>query len=311
MIWKTHPLVHKPTSVWLPSDYTNLSGEAEPSVFVWKGKLYEACVLPPYAVLRIRHYQSARYPVAGANETPQTPGGQIVSGFALSDLMISVANVDDTTLHIFGMSNGGAVGNTLRHWTMTDVLSPPEPADPHVILGPIAGKGIYNSGVCEYQGDYFCAVEVACEVALILKSTDAGLNNWTQVGAFYPPRGYIGAVGLKSGRGGLYLHYCVPLSLDYPIPSGNYGTVMANSRDGGQTWTVYDKDNLILPLAPDTAIDGVNTTDLDLCDWQGGCAMAYFGGNQMSAEAFDHHINSAWFPGSVQDFCELFFPFTP
>ena len=230
---------------------------------------------------------------------------------------LGCAYAEDGTMWVFGVDNWDGENifvfrsNDLEHWEQRPALKLP-------------GWGLFNTSVCKAGNRYVMAIEVGkppevVGVPFTMRFAESkNLLDWRLLPkeCVYIKERYSACPALRFLDGWFYMTYLEAR------PRPNYETYLVRSRDLirwessplNPVLKASPEDKLIAnpKLTADQrakiprAVD-LNTSDVDLCEFQGKTIITYRWGNQQGTE----FLAEAAFDGTLANFLLGFFPKTP
>ena len=283
--WATVPFVKKTGKIF----YTDDSHVCEVTPFLWEGKLL--------LLSSVHHHEAEAVEDKITLQITDPASGEIVARFG-AGCSFACAFVEDNTLHVFA-SRGGYWQGDIVHLKTTDLKSWTE--TPAVSR---ENEHLLNSSVCRDGDGYIMAYETDNPVGFCFKfARSADLEHWEKV----PDIIYAGLDGKTYSacpvirRSGDY-YYVIYLREDKLIGEdgrSGYESAMIRSKDL-RSWEPAP----VGPIFTAREGEGINNSDIDLCEVDGKTIFCYTIGNQLGWE----DVREAVFDGTIDQFFAVCYP---
>ncbi|MBQ6621190.1 MAG: hypothetical protein IJH68_13695 [Thermoguttaceae bacterium] len=281
----TVPLLEKTGKIFFADD----SHVCEVTPFLWEGKML--------LLSSVHHHEAEAVEEKLWLEITDPASGETLARFG-AGCSFACALVEGDTLHVFASLGGYWQGDIvhlkttdLQNWTQTPAVS----RDNEMLL---------NSSVCRDGDGYIMAYESNKPVGFCFKfARSADLEHWEKV----PDTCYAGLDGKTYSacpvirRFGDY-YYVIYLRED--------GHIAEDGRNGYESAMIRSKDLRSWELAPVNPIftaregEGINNSDIDLCEVDGKTIFCYTIGNQLGWE----DVREAVFDGTAEEFFTRCYP---
>jgi len=274
-------------------------GPCECSPFVHEGQLYTVT-----SYLRLQAGTVDRFRIDGMLD-------RSIVEVDVPDLGYPNAFTKDGVVYVFGTSKDH------KRITRTESTDLVNWSAPQTVFTSTNGDNLYNVSICPDPTGYMMAVEVTNTtdfpgqnrfVNRFMHSTD--FATWTPVPGLLDNGSFVNCPVIRFHDGKYYVLY-MTLIPETEYPSGRHMTLIARSADL-LTWehgTGYP-DGSTVPLAPDNAmVDGTNTSDIDMVEFEGKTYFVYARGDQFNWTWLE--VSSAVFDGTEKQFLQSFFPVNP
>jgi hypothetical protein len=205
--------------------------------------------------------------------------------------------VDGGTLYIFGADPTVPYGNAVYMIQSRDLVSWSAP----VKLFTVPNNRIAaNTSVTKDSTGYVMAVEEClvgsgCSVDEIYFYHSPDLLTWVEISGPMIANTYTAAPTIRYSGGYYYVFYM--------RSAGDYFFVSLTRSQNLQYWEVSNQ----VVVSPTESVEGVNTSDLDLVEYNGRVKIVYAIGYQTVASNHYMDIREAYYYGTLDEFLERFF----
>lgn len=210
------------------------------------------------------------------------------------------AMVEGDIIHIWGTSDWGSFGNSIHHATISaDFTMGPT----KLVYQAPSSRRLFNTSVCPGPDGYVMAVEFQDEktspfTSFFLKGAD--LVSWEEFGGFMYPEAYAACPTIRYHDGWYYIIYLRK-------PDSRYVSFITRTNDF-LTFNGFpgnaNFDHRVQVLAPSHPNEGINNSDVDLCEHGGKTYFTFATGNQMTWA----HLKTAFYPGTMAQFFAEYWP---
>lgn len=218
------------------------------------------------------------------------------------DNALGSIHVKDGKVHVFGTTNTGAAGNSIKRREINPATWTWDGAEVNVYTAP-AGVKIYNTSVTRGPDKWVIAYETNEATAFSLRFLQsADFATWTAQGGLFHGSFYSACPSINYVGDGWYI-------VTYMWNNaGTYETAIARTRDFVtlQTFQGNPANGLTAfqqLLSPD-AHEGPNNSDFSMTEHNGRVYMVYLIGDQSTWG----NRGEAWFNGTLQQFYNRYWP---